>query len=35
MFAGDSVFGSASMETTLRRIFSTLWTGDQRSQLDS
>ena len=33
--AGDSVFGSASIDITLSRIFSMLWTGDQRSLLDS
>lgn len=33
--AGDSVLGSASIDMTLRRIFSMLWTGDHLSLLDS
>lgn len=34
-FAGDSSLGSASIETTDNKIFSTLCTGDHRSELDS
>jgi hypothetical protein len=33
--AGLSQFGSANIDTTDRRIFSTDWTGDHRSELDS
>jgi hypothetical protein len=33
--AGDSSFGSANIETTDRRIFSTDCTGDHLSELDS
>ena len=31
-FAGDSSFGSASIEMTLIRIVSTVWTGSHRSE---
>ena len=35
IFAGESVLGLASMETTESRIDSTVWMGNQRSLADS